>query len=252
MSRSTSSFAVLAIAIFVCASSQAEDSAEDTPADKLISAAYDGDFTAVKSLLSAGTDVNAKNRSGKRALYYATFQGHDDIASFLIERGAAIETTGGTYYGTTLMNAASSHCVKTLRLLLRRGVRTNTKDEKGWTTLMLAAHKNDIETVRLLVEHRGTRLNLRNWGGYTALHCAAWSNALEVVQYLLHCGADPTIKDNADCTALDDARYHSTCSWEGEAFTDKAKKIMTLLQLPAVSSPKSSTMRFSERLRVSR
>ena len=228
---------ILATVLCFCTSSQAENPGETTLADELASAAYNGDLPTVKSSLNAGADANAKHGE---ALYCALLQGHDAVGVLLLETRAAIDTTGETQRGTTLMNAASSHCTEALRWLLARHVHTNTKDDKGWTALMLAAHKNDVEVAQLLVGYGGTKLNLRNWGGQTALHIAARANALEFAQYLLRCGADPTIKNDSDETALDVARYNCTCSWEGEAYTGKAKQMVLLLQRHARTSSNRS------------
>ena len=128
----------------------AEGSADDARSDTLKGAAYDGDFDTVKRLVTAGTDIDSGKSEGFSVLGNAVMMGHDEIAVWLIAKGATIDTTGGTHLGTTLMNGAAAHCIQTIRLLLKRGVRTNTKDELGWTALMLAAHKNDMQAVRVL------------------------------------------------------------------------------------------------------
>ncbi len=49
-----------------------------------------GDIEKVRSSLDGGADVNARDRDGNSALYWASYKGYADIISLLLERGANV------------------------------------------------------------------------------------------------------------------------------------------------------------------
>ena len=63
-------------------------------------AAMRGDLEAVRSLLSAGEDVNAARGDGMTALHWAAMKGRPDVAGVLIEAGAAISRRARGWAGT--------------------------------------------------------------------------------------------------------------------------------------------------------
>ncbi len=63
------------------------------------------DLPAVKSFLSSGVDVNAKDSEGKSLLHYAAAYAGREVVQFLIEKGADINARDGK--GRTPMSVAS-------------------------------------------------------------------------------------------------------------------------------------------------
>jgi hypothetical protein len=59
--------------------------------NKFVSAAWDGDYDLVCSLLSEGRDINQKNSYGDTALIVASANGHERVVTLLIERGAILD-----------------------------------------------------------------------------------------------------------------------------------------------------------------
>jgi outer membrane protein assembly factor BamB len=68
--------------------------------EDLREAARRGDLEKAKALLDAGVPVDAKNRYGATALFFAADKGHLPLIQFLIERGASTEVSD-TFYGMT-------------------------------------------------------------------------------------------------------------------------------------------------------
>ena len=82
-------------------------------------AAFNGNIEIVKQRLSAGKDVNAKNKHERTPLHPAVYSGHKEIAELLIEKGANV----------------------------------NAKDHNGETPLDVAIGRKHTETADLLRKH---------------------------------------------------------------------------------------------------
>ena len=69
-------------------------------ADALIKAIEKEDITAVKEIIAAGTDINAKNKDGETALMFAArYNENPEIAQILIDAGADVNAENR--YGET-------------------------------------------------------------------------------------------------------------------------------------------------------
>jgi len=89
------------------------------PTKSLHQVVASGDIDLVRSLLSKGADVNAKDRSGRTPLHYAARWGHKDVAELLLAKDADV----------------------------------NVKDNRGQTPLSLAEEEEHKEIVELLRNH---------------------------------------------------------------------------------------------------
>jgi ankyrin repeat protein len=90
-------------------------------------AVQSGDLQAVRDLLRAGTDVDARNRHGQTALMLAAHRGHGDIAALLVEAGADLNVAA-KYNLTPLMLAIVAGHAAVARLLIQAGA---TLDIRG-------------------------------------------------------------------------------------------------------------------------
>lgn len=101
------------------ARTEAATELEGKPNKSLHQAAADGDIEKVKSLISKGADVNAKDESRRTALHYASEKGQKEV----------------------------------VELLTRKGVDINTKTDEDKTASALAKENGHTEIVRLLRKH---------------------------------------------------------------------------------------------------
>ncbi len=130
----------LAIALLAAyATSQAEPKAEKpeqpNPASALLTAAKDGNVTAVKQILSSGVKVDAGDQHGVTALFVAALFGQTDAAGLLIDKGADIRAAKGGG-GSTALHTASFLCyTETVKLLLSKGADINAMNDKSETPL---------------------------------------------------------------------------------------------------------------------
>ena len=83
-------------------------------------AVQSGDLQAVRDLLRAGTDVDARNRHGQTALMLAAHRGHGDIPALLVEAGADLNVAA-KYNLTPLMLAIVAGHAAVARLLIQAG-----------------------------------------------------------------------------------------------------------------------------------
>jgi ankyrin repeat protein len=103
----------------------------------------------------------------------------------------------------TMWIAAIEGHTEMVKMLLDRGAKIDLVDSAGRTALMYAASGPFAPTVRVLID-RAADVNVRDTAErFTALMFAAAEGQVEVIEVLLYNGADTTIKDKDNDTALD-------------------------------------------------
>ncbi len=134
------------------------------PAISIHLAAEQGNVEALKQILSAGTNVNAKTGDGSTPLHKAE---NKEVAKLLITAGADV----------------------------------NAKDLDSWTPLHTAVFTGDRETVELLVSN-GADVNAKDSDVMTVLHYAALFGHIEIAEFLIANGADLEAEDETSGTPL--------------------------------------------------
>jgi len=110
---------------------------------KLIYASENCNKEAVKFLIKAGANINAKDNNGITALMRASRYGEVEVVKLLIEAGA-----DNGY--TALMEASDNNYVEVVKLLIENGANINVKDKFGNTALIYASRYDRKEIVYLL------------------------------------------------------------------------------------------------------
>jgi ankyrin repeat protein len=182
---------IAAVLLLGCGPSEAERA--------LFDAVINGDIEAVKQHLTAGTDVNQKDKFRLTPLHYTGAYGHKEIAELLISKGADVNAKGKNGW-TPLHYAARNGHKEVVELLIAEGADVNAKDY-GSTSLFDAANAKDDD-------------------GSTPLHFAAEGDRKEIAELLIAKGADVNAKDNYGKTPLDLAEEVS----EDDLPEDKAAK----------------------------
>ncbi len=149
-----------------------------------------GDLERVKSLLSDHPELaNAFALDGFQPLGLACFFGHYDVARFLIERGAEINSPSRNPQKVMpLHSAAANRSLEIARLLLEHGADPDARQEGDFTPLHEAAANGQLELVSLLLAH-GADVNLGQKPGQTALAFAQNAGHKAVADFLLSHGA---------------------------------------------------------------
>ena len=191
-----------------------------------------GNFEIVKLLVDNGADVNVKRdvHRDKSDKYYpltiAITKGHLDVAEFLVNQGANVNSYDELCYtplhflallsywnykghkkdevGLALAHKKEEDFFK---LLVSKGARVCTKTDTDNTPLRYAVGMGNLHIAKLLIEH-GIDINVRGWHGETPIfHQTGFDN----VKFCIEHGAKVDIHD----THTKQTPLHSTASSGG-------------------------------------
>ncbi|MDP3069476.1 MAG: ankyrin repeat domain-containing protein [Opitutaceae bacterium] len=176
------------------------DAAGNTP---LHLAALNHDVAAVKALLAAGAEADAKNAAEATPLLYGA--GHAEIVRALLARGANPNAVSALK-NTPLMAAAShADSFEAARLLLEAGADVQAVKQPGQEIMLSrAVEARDRRTVDLLIA-RGAAKNPQSVS--VALQSAAWLGDAALVRLLAARGANLNHSDGFAGHALNLALY---------------------------------------------
>ena len=128
-----------------------------------------------------------------------------DIVEYLLDNDADPNLPSANSF-TTLMAAVqgtvnNDHSELIASMLISRGAALNTTNSKGYSALMDACERGYTNHVKLLLSHSAdTTLTLPD--GYTALHLAVAKGEVECVQALLNAGANCLARTRAGAYTL--------------------------------------------------
>lgn len=198
-------------------------------AQTFIEAVTEGDLARVIAMVERDPAlVNARGDGGLSATLLATYYGHRDIASALIERGAQLDIfeacAVGQFRRVEALVEADPSLVNTyapdgffplalaaffgheaiVNYLLARGadVHMAARNAQKVTALHAALAGPNPNIARALVAH-GADVNARQESGFTPLHEAAQNGDAAMVQFLLDHGADAQARLDDGRTPLD-------------------------------------------------
>jgi ankyrin repeat protein len=167
-----------------------------TAEQDLFSAIQDGHADKVRELISAHAElINARNEVGLSAVLFSVYNGKNEIAKLLIDRGARLD----------IFEAAATGTQDRVEQLLHKDPNSlNSFSPDGWTPLHLAVFFGRVNIAHVLLS-KGANINAvsKNEQRVTPLHSAlANPNNAAVAQLLIDCGADVTMKQSSGYTPL--------------------------------------------------
>ena len=158
-------------------------------AEEIKSIMQSGDLPKLQALLQKDPALlEYRDSLGRTLLYGAAAAGQMDIANWLIERGAGIDSRT-VDMATPLMAAVLSGKPDMARLLIARGADLEARNSYGRTTLILVAReRGDAGMAKILLD-AGADINTADQWNDTALTLAAWRGFSAFVDLLLERGA---------------------------------------------------------------
>jgi uncharacterized protein len=164
----------------------------------VMQAARTGGVDAVKRLVAAGSDINAREtRTGTTALVWAAVSNRSDVVRALAEAAADLNIQSRvTNYPHTqngvLLSGVEEGVSYVGQTVLPRG---------GWSAVMYAAREGAADAARALAE-AGANLNLMDPEGTTALIIAIINAHWDTASVLIEKGADLNLADIKGMTPL--------------------------------------------------
>lgn len=176
-------------------------------AGPLHDAVRSGDAERVRTLMTPGLDIDARDNYGVAAIHMAILQGNLELVKILISNGADVNIavnssrSEGRFYVhlheyTPLHIAAHIHPMATdlyptdiASLLIVHGADVNRTTDAGESAMHLAVRRGNDRLVELLIAN-GADVNARDFEDYTPLHNAAWNGHLSLVELLVNSGAN--------------------------------------------------------------
>jgi uncharacterized protein len=139
------------------------------PKINLYDACAIGRVERVKSILKRKPKlINEFAPDGFQPLGLAAFFGHVEVARFLLESGAEVNTPSQNGLKVTpLHSAAAGRHYEIAMLLLERGANPNLRQEGDFVPLHSAAQNGQIEMVKILLQY-GADKDLKSTDGKTA------------------------------------------------------------------------------------
>lgn len=163
-------------------------------------ACYFGHKHVVEELLKAGAEVNVLNDLGDTPLHRAAYTGRQELVMLLLQYNAFATIKNGT--AQTPKEVTKD---KEIRIMLEAAERT--EERKLEEQLLAAVREGQTGTVaELLNRSKPPNINCVDLLGNTPLHCAAYRGQKQCALKLLRSGADPSIKNKNNQTALDLAK----------------------------------------------
>jgi hypothetical protein len=152
-----------------------------------------GDVAAMKRMLDAGLDPNARDAAGYTPLIAAAREGNVAMIRLLTSRGAGPNLPDAAVNSwTPLLHAVHKAQPRSIAALLDAGANTNGADSYGQTPLMMAAGYGYTDIVKILLA-RGANPRLPMRDGVTAIDLAR-SGVPDIDRFTVFNCQDDTVK----------------------------------------------------------
>ena len=188
----------------------APSSSDISSYDGLHEAAHQNDVDSILTLVKAGAEIDARDRSGRTPLIVAAFASNEKVVNALANAGADLNALEHSAYDIVTI-AAVADDVDMLDLVLDLGANSgNVTSPYAGTALIAAAHLGHHEVVDRLIAGNAPLDHINNLG-WTALIEAivlgdGGADHIETVRLLVAAGADRAIGDSQGVMPLEHAK----------------------------------------------
>ena len=106
---------------------------------RFLTAAYDGDFSTIKTLINEGVNINIRgNHNGMTAFYLAVSEGHYTIMDFLLKQDNINVNTPSAIGCTPIIRAVREESEYAIEQLTKRNDADYTAKEPGYLTTVFS------------------------------------------------------------------------------------------------------------------
>ena len=169
---------------------------------ELMKAARAGRGDEVRRLAEKGPDLNARGgRMGLTPLIVAAANGHVDVVTILLDRGARPDEPDSSDM-TALMNAVMFDQPAVVQVLLERGADVNARTGHGGMTPLMFVNNSEIASMLLL---KGAEAQAKTTDGQTALDRAEARGQTDLAEVLRIAARQPAGPPVAGHTTTADA-----------------------------------------------
>ncbi|UCE24639.1 MAG: ankyrin repeat domain-containing protein [Candidatus Zixiibacteriota bacterium] len=166
-------------------------------AGEIHDAARQGALETVKALLQNDPSlIESKLDNGKTPLHEATYAGQTEVAGYLLQQGADVNSLTSSN-SVPLHGAAYYGHLEAVKLLVENGGDPNAPNRYNYTPLLSATAGGHMDIIDVLVT-AGANLNTRNYLGANAVLLAAGSGNAESFEYFVQKGADLSSVDSGN------------------------------------------------------
>ena len=143
----------------------------------------------VQFMLDYGVNINAVNEMEQNALIIASSKGHEEIINFLLQKHADIFHED-EYGFTAYLYAAKNNLIQVIKLLIGKGVHTNSASSKsGIQALMCASKAGHFKLVGLFLEYYAASIDATDHTKKTAFHYSCIGGHVAIADLLIAKGA---------------------------------------------------------------
>ncbi len=161
----------------------------------LYKATQQDNLAKVQEAVDRGDSVNDKEGGKNSPLHIALVNGYDDIALYLIEKGADVSEPNAVD-APPLLLAVGRGNDKIVRLLLAKGASPSFVDPEGRTLLHYAAAFNHVDVTKTLLATGKLQPNAADQAGNTPLHeTARLFNAVDSAALIISAGGKMNLEN---------------------------------------------------------
>ena len=153
-------------------------------------------------LIDSGSDIDTiKDCYGENILHYASRDGHENVAEFLIYSGANVEIKSNN--GLTPLHYASVNGHQNLaELLVNSGANVEITTNNDWTPLHYASRYGHGNIAMLLI-NSGANVEVITNDGWTPLHYASRYGHGNIAMLLINSGANVNLLTSENFNSVD-------------------------------------------------
>ncbi|XP_033640843.1 L-asparaginase 1-like [Asterias rubens] len=167
----------------------------------MCAAAKNGDLASLQHFKSCGGDFTLADYDGRTPLHQAASTKNIEVVQYLLENGCSVHQKD-SFGNTPFFESIRCKNIEVIKLIKKTGghLMHSCANETG-TILCHAAALDDSATLEAF-HIAGVDINSTDYCGNTPLHVAVRKGSEASIRFLLEAGADTSVKDSHNATAL--------------------------------------------------